>query len=251
MPRPLRILIADDEPLAIRRLEIGLETTPAVEIVGRASDGEAALRAIAALAPDVVLLDIRMPGLDGLQVLESLDAARAPAVIFITAYSRFAVDAFKVAAVDYLLKPVEFERLAEALDRARDMLDARDARRGGKTGPEPPGAYPAEIWVNAGGARHRIATDSIEWVEAERDYVRIHTAGRAFLIRSSIQALADELDPAEFARVHRSTLVRLDQIVRLERVESGALSAVLRSGACVMVSRRHATAFRARFGPGS
>ncbi len=252
MRRPLRVLIVDDEPLAVRRLEIGLAGIEGAEAVGSAANAELAAKAIAALSPDVVLLDIRMPGLDGLQLVETLDPAAMPAVIFVTAYSRFAVDAFKVAAVDYLLKPVEFSRLAEALGRAREALEARAALRGLQAGeaPEPagrPGGGEA-LWIVTRAGRHRLPTDQIEWIQAERDYVRIHAGGRAHLIRRSIQALTRDLDPDSFVRVHRSALVRLDQVSSLARSEAGALCVVLRSGATVAVARRHAAALRARLG---
>lgn len=253
MRRSLRVLIVDDEPLAVRRLEMGLAGIPGAEAVGSAGNAQKAAEAMARLAPDVLLLDIRMPGLDGLQFVESLDPAVTPAVIFVTAYSRFAVDAFKVAAVDYLLKPVEFPRLAEALERARDVLDARAAQ---SLGPrrEPDGdlaespAYSNELWIQTRGERRRLAVEHIDWIQAERDYVRVHAAGRTHLIRRSIQALTRDLDPAAFVRVHRSALVRLDQITSLVRSETGALCVVLRSGAAVTVARRHASALRARLG---
>jgi len=250
MIRPLRILIVDDEPLAVRRLEIGLAGIPGAEAVGSATDAEKAARAIAALDPDVILLDIRMPGLDGLQLVETLSPAAMPAVIFVTAYSRFAVDAFKVKAVDYLLKPVEFPRLAQALDRAREALAAREALQGARplAEIERTDGRSDEIWVVTRGARHRLAAGQIEWIQAERDYVRVHAAGRTHLIRRSIQALSRELDPDAFVRVHRSALVRLDQVASLTRNEDGALRLVLRSGAMVGVSRRHAAALRARLG---
>jgi two-component system, LytTR family, response regulator len=253
MRRSLRVLIVDDEPLAVRRLEMGLAGIPGAEAVGSASNAQKAAEAIDRLAPDVLLLDIRMPGLDGLQFVETLDPTVTPAVIFVTAYSRFAVDAFKVAAVDYLLKPVEFPRLAEALDRAREVLDARAARnlrpREKPAGdPAQPPAYSDELWIQSRGARHRLAAEHIDWIQAERDYVRVHAAGRTHLIRRSIQALTRDLDPAAFVRVHRSALVRLDQVTSLARNETGALCVVLRSGATVTVARRHAAALRARLG---
>ena len=244
MKPTLRVLIVDDEPLAVRRLEMGLAGIAGAEAVGSASNAEAAAQAVAALAPDVILLDIRMPGLDGLRFVETLDSARMPAIIFVTAYSRFAVDAFKVAAVDYLLKPVEFPRLAEALDRARTAIEARSRR------PQPPtaAAFSDELWIQSRGARHRLAVEHIDWIQAERDYVRVHAAGRTHLIRRSIQTLERELDPEAFVRVHRSALIRLDQVASLARSDTGALCVVLRSGATVAVARRHAATLRARLG---
>lgn len=248
MKPTLRVLIVDDEPLAVRRLEMGLAGMAGAEAVGSASNAEAAAHAVAALAPDVILLDIRMPGLDGLRFVETLDPARMPAIIFVTAYSRFAVDAFKVAAVDYLLKPVEFPRLAEALDRAREAIEVREARSRRPQPPTAAAAFSDELWIQSRGARHRLAVEHIDWIQAERDYVRVHAAGRTHLIRRSIQTLERELDPAAFVRVHRSALIRLDQVASLARSDTGALCVVLRSGATVAVARRHAATLRARLG---
>lgn len=250
MKPTLRVLIVDDEPLAVRRLEMGLASMAGAEAVGSASNAEAAAQAVASLAPDVILLDIRMPGLDGLRFVETLDPVRMPAIIFVTAYSRFAVDAFKVAAVDYLLKPVEFPRLAEALDRAREAIELREARSRRPQPPATAAAFSDELWIQSRGARHRLAVEHIDWIQAERDYVRVHAAGRTHLIRRSIQTLERELDPAAFVRVHRSALIRLDQVASLARSDTGALCVVLRSGATVAVARRHAAALRARLGGG-
>jgi DNA-binding LytR/AlgR family response regulator len=259
----LRVLIVDDEPLARRRLEILLREQEAVELVGAASDGFAARRMIAELAPDVVLLDIKMPGLTGLEVLDELGPASresgAPVVIFVTAFDRFALDAFERAAFDYLLKPVEPARLNAALTRAREALADRAAAerveeleevlRNLRSGPTPgqaaaDGAYAREIWIQERGGRASLPVAAIDWVAAERDYVRIHAGARSFLVRQSIGALAARLDPALFLRVHRSSLVRADRIVRI-RHASGRGAVMLSTGAEIAVSRRHMGALKA------
>ncbi|HEX2817283.1 MAG TPA: LytTR family DNA-binding domain-containing protein [Phenylobacterium sp.] len=276
----LRVLIVDDEPLARRRLEILLREQAGVELVGAAADGFAARRMIAELSPEVVLLDIKMPGLTGLEVLDALGAERGgpesretgvPIVIFVTAFDRFALDAFERAAFDYLLKPVEPARLSASLARAREALGERAAAervqeleevlRNLRSGPTPglaaagpavgaPDSAPTreawarEIWIQERGGRTSLPVAAIDWVAAERDYVRIHTAGRSFLIRQSIGALAARLDPVVFLRVHRSSLVRADRIVRI-RHASGRGAVMLSTGAEIAVSRRHMGALKA------
>lgn len=265
--RPLRVALVDDEPPALRRLAMALDREPGVHVVGQAADGAAALDLIRAGGIDLVLVDIRMPGLSGLELVRAIDPAQAPAFVFVTAFSRFAADAFELAAVDYLLKPVEFGRLREALARARTALASRDAQariaeledvvealRAAE--PAPPQAPPApsgtawteEIWAPDRGDRVRVPVDLIDWVEAERDYVRIHTRTRSFLIRKPIQRLQDELDPEQFLRVHRGALVRRDRIARLVRRPGGPAAVLLQSGMEIPVSRRQAAQVRKAVG---
>ncbi len=253
---PLRVALVDDEPPALRRLQMAIDKAEGAEVVGTASNGEDALQLIARGGIDVVLLDIRMPGLSGLDLARAIDPERAPAFIFVTAFSRFATDAFELAAVDYLLKPVEFDRLHAALERARKALQSRAARsriaeleevvaalRAAEDEPQPSG-FAEEIWVPDRGDRLRLPVALIDWVEAERDYVRIHSRGRSFLVRKAIRKRQAELDPADFLRVHRGALVRRDRIVRLARRPGGPAALVLQSGAEVPVARRQAAAIR-------
>ncbi|WP_309604393.1 LytTR family DNA-binding domain-containing protein [Phenylobacterium sp.] len=258
----LRILIVDDEPLARRRLEILLRDAAGVQLVGAAADGLMAGRMIAELTPDVVLLDIKMPGMTGLQVLAALaDRGREPTplVILVTAFDRFAIEAFERAAFDYLLKPVEPARLSAALDRARAALADRAAAARAREleeildnlreGPGPPrDLFDRDLWIVDRSGRSSLAVSAIDWVAAERDYVRLHSGARSFLIRQSIGALAARLDPRAFLRVHRSSLVRADRIVGLRH--AGARSCVvLSTGAEVAVSRRHMAALKALTSP--
>lgn len=254
---PLRVALVDDEPPALRRLQMAIEKAPSAEVVGQASNGEEAMKLIAKGGIDVVLLDIRMPGLSGLDLARAIDPERAPVFIFVTAFSRFATDAFELAAVDYLLKPVEFDRLHAALDRARKALQSRAARsriaeleevvaalRSAEAEPAAASGFAEEIWVPDRGDRLRLPVALIDWVEAERDYVRIHSRGRSFLVRKAIRKLQAELDPADFLRVHRGALVRRDRIVRLARRPGGPSAVVLQSGAEVPVARRQAAQVR-------
>lgn len=256
----MKVLIVDDEPLARRRLEILLREQPGIELSGAAADGTVAQRLIADLAPDVVLLDIKMPGLTGLEVLDAVKAREtaAPIVIFVTAFDRFAIEAFDRAAFDYLLKPVEPARLAQALARAREALAEKAAAeraqeleeilRNLRSGAALPAAeaegFEREIWIQERGGRTSLPVAAIDWVAAERDYVRIHAGARSFLIRLSIGALAGRLDPRLFLRIHRSSLVRADRIVRI-RHAGGRGAVVLSTGAEIAVSRRHMGALKA------
>lgn len=256
----LRLALIDDEPPALLRLRLALANEPDAEIVATAADGAAALDLIRRGGIDVVLLDIRMPGLSGLDLARAIDRSQAPAFIFVTAFSHFAADAFELAAVDYLLKPFAFERLRQALERARRSLETRaaDVRiaeleaavatlRAQDVGPASP-QFLKEIWAPDRGDRVRLPAELIDWIEAERDYVRIHSRGRSFLIRRTIGRLQADLDPAEFIRVHRSALVRRDCIARLTRTAGGPITLILQSGAEVPIARRQATLVRDQLG---
>ncbi len=217
-PAHLRLLIADDEPLAAERLQLLLARCDGVDLVGTASDGESAVRMAQALEPDLLLLDIAMPGLDGIEVARALSTRRpSPAVIFVTAFNQFAVAAFEVAAVDYVMKPVEPERLERALARARAYLVARTA----DAPPAPTSRYLEEFWASDMSGLVRIATRDIDRVSAERDYMRLHVGARSWLIHHSMNALEDGLDPTRFIRLHRSAIVRRDFIAGFTRNASG------------------------------
>ena len=254
----LRVLIVDDEPLARRRLDILLKAIPDVEVAGAAPDGAAARRMIGELRPDVMLLDIKMPGLNGFQLLDALPAGTAPIVIFVTAFDHYAIEAFKRAAFDYLLKPVEPERLRAAIARAREALTSRGAAervreleeiignlRQGASDAAP--RFEREVWVQDRDDRLSLPVAAIDWVGAERDYVRIHSGGRSYLVRQPLGGLEAKLDPAVFRRIHRSSLVRLDRIVRL-RSTLGRSSVVLSTGAELPVSRRCVAKLKALVG---
>jgi two-component system response regulator AlgR len=241
-PRRLRTLVVDDEPLAIERLQILCAREPAIDLVGTATEGEAALRLVEALQPDLLLLDVAMPGLDGIGVARALAAReRRPAIIFCTAFDQFAVAAFDVAAVDYLLKPVAPERLAMAVARVTERLKIAPA-------PAISDAPSAEFWVPHRSEMIRIAAEDIDRIEAERDYMRLHVGPRSFLLHQTITALERSLDPARFIRLHRSTIVRRDRIAKLTHDGLGGWRAILTDDTEIRIGRTYLPAARALMG---
>lgn len=247
---PLRVIAVDDEPLAVRRLEWCLRQAPNVELIRTATHPRVGLELIRELAPDVVLLDVEMPELDGFDLIEAL-GAHAPEIIFVTAFDHFAVKAFAASAVDYLLKPVEQERLLEALERARRRRESRDAqtrieelreivdnlRAGRRTVQEP--RYETELWIREGDARVRVPVRMIDRLQADGDYVRLHVGNKVRLLRARFGDLAERLDPERFVRVHRSEIVRKDLIAAIRRRATGRSVAVLASGAEAPISKRY------------
>src|SRR5687767_9376357 len=216
---PLRVLIADDEPLAAERLQLLLAKASGAQLVGTASDGDSAINLTEALSPDVLLLDIAMPGLDGIGVARAIAAqSPSPAVVFVTAFDQFAVAAFEVEAVDYLMKPVEPRRLQRALDRARAYLSQRD-ETGGPV--KPSSRWLEEFWASDLTGLVRIAARDVDRVSAERDYMRLHVGRRSWLIHHSMSALEEGLDPNLFVRLHRSAIVRRDFVTGFQRNSSG------------------------------
>jgi two-component system response regulator AlgR len=235
MAEPLRVMVVDDEPLAIERLQLLLARIDDVVLVGTAPDGEAALRIAEAVKPDLMLLDIAMPGMDGIEVARSLSGYGIdPAVVFITAFDNFAVAAFDVAAVDYLMKPVDSARLSRAISRAREVLEQGRGR-----GRRNPSRYVQEFWVPDQRGLIRIAAQDIDRITAERDYMRLHVGPRSWLIYRTIGKLEEELDPELFIRVHRSAILRRDTIAGLTRDDAGHWAARLRGGDEVRIGRSH------------
>jgi two-component system, LytTR family, response regulator AlgR len=230
MADPIRFLVVDDEPLAIERLQLLLARMEGVILAGTALEGGAALRMVEAVAPDAVLLDIAMPGMDGIDVARALaKATKPPVVIFVTAFDTFAVAAFDVEAVDYVMKPVSQERLARAVERARERLDTR----GDETSPPAHaggGSYLQEFWVSEARGLVRLSASEVDRISAERDYMRLHVGRRSWLINHTIGKLEEELDPERFVRLHRSALVRRDFVIGLRRDEGGRWYARLADG---------------------
>ena len=219
MTDPIRFLVVDDEPLAVERLQLLLARMEGVTLAGTASEGAAALRMVEAVEPDAVLLDIAMPGMDGIDVARALARVpRPPVVIFVTAFDMFAVAAFDVEAVDYVMKPVSAERLARAVERARERLAVRDASPAEGGGGSP---YVEEFWVSEARGLVRLSVADVDRVSAERDYMRLHVGKRSWLINHTIGRLEEELDPAKFVRLHRSAIVRRDFVTGLRRDEGG------------------------------
>ena len=230
---PLGVLIVDDEPLAVERMQILLSRLGDVTLVATGSDGEAAVRLAEALEPDVVLLDIAMPGMDGIDVARALaKLSKPPAIVFVTAFDSFAVAAFDVDAIDYLMKPVHPERLSRALDRARGAIAGRSERK-----PPEAGRYIEEFWASESSGLVRIASQDIDKISAERDYMRLHVGTRSWLIHHSMAKLEEELDPARFVRLHRSSIVRRDFVTGLRREEGGSWFARLADGSEQKVGR--------------
>ena len=239
----VRVLIVDDEPLAREGVRLHLADEPDMEVVGESGDGEAAIAAIDELRPDLVFLDIQMPGVDGLGVIERVGIAHMPAVIFVTAYDEFALRAFEAHALDYLLKPFDSERFRRALDRARVQLQSRSRRVleerllqliATRSQPSP---FVERLVVRAGGRILILRVDDVDWIEAAANYVRLHVAGRSYLLRETMVGIASRLDPDRFVRVHRSTIVRIDCIKELEPLFQGDFLIVLRDGSRITSSR--------------
>jgi DNA-binding LytR/AlgR family response regulator len=247
--RALRVLTVDDEALALRRLAILLQTTHNVDHVGEAKGVREALTTIDERAPDVVLLDIKMRDGSGFDVVEAL-ARRvvAPVVVFVTAFDRFAVRAFETSAVGYLLKPVERDRLAQALQRARQRRGAIDAEQSiaelravirnlRSEEDEGNARFESEFWLKSGGGLVKVPVDSIEWVGSEDEYVRLHAASGSYLMRGSIRQLEQRLDPSRFVRIHRRALVRKTAIARLQAFSLGRTAVILNSGTRLTAGR--------------
>ncbi len=241
---PLKVLIADDEPLAAERLQLLLARSDGAALVGTASDGESAVSLSEALNPDLLLLDIAMPGLDGIAVARALAAQEpSPAVVFVTAFDQFAVAAFEVEAVDYLMKPVDPARLQRALDRTHAYLRTRAE---GKT--KPTSRWLEEFWASDLTGLVRIAARDVDRVSAERDYMRLHVGRRSWLIHHSMTALEEGLNPDLFVRLHRSAIVRRDFITGFTRNASGRWIARLADGGEQPVGRLYADRVRTMAG---
>lgn len=235
----LRTIIVDDEPLGVERLQILCAGIADVRLVGSAADAAAALRLIDAMAPELLLLDIAMPGLTGIELAAQLVGRKVrPLVVFCTAYDAFAVAAFDVEAVDYLLKPIEAARLRRAVARAVAKRDAP------AVAPED-GDWASEFWVPHRGEILRLDAGHIDRVEAERDYMRLHAGDRSYLIHATIASLERRLDPRQFIRLHRSTIVRRRCIQGLRREPGGSWAAVLADGQAVAIGRTYLEAARA------
>ena len=245
MTGPLRFLIVDDEPLAVERLEMLLARLPDTEVVGSANEGEEALRIAAEIAPDAMLLDIAMPGMDGMDVARALGrSARAPVVVFVTAFDTFAVAAFDIDAVDYLMKPVSAERLGRAVERVRERLAVRSGAEREPTEPR----FLDEFWVSEARGLVRLAAADVDRITAERDYMRLHVGSRSWLINHSMARLEEELDPALFVRLHRSSIVRRDFVVGMKRDLGGRWHALLADGGEQKVGRLYLANARALTG---
>jgi len=238
----LRAVIVDDEPVARRRLRTLLRAEPEVEVVEECSDGEQAVAAVRRHRPDLMFLDVQMPGMDGFEVVEAL-GIDCPATLFVTAYDRYALKAFEVHAVDYLLKPFDRARLRRALAHVR-ALD-RSGPEGSQSLHELAASVAASrplrrIVVRGGGRVVFVRTDEVDWIEATGHYLRLHVGRESHLVRETMAALESRLDPGRFARIHRSTIVNLERVKEMRSSFHGEYEVALRDGTRLQCSRGYA-----------
>lgn len=254
----IRTLIIDDEPLARRTLHLLLSTDPEIDVIGECKNGREALDRIRAEAPDLIFLDIQMPEMDGFEVLERLDMGEAPAIVFVTAYDQFAIRAFEVRAIDYLLKPFDDARFHRALAEAKsalerkeltdlgrrifELLEERDRQLGGGK----PRAYLTRVLVKSSNRVSFVPVVDLDWIEAAGSYVQLHVGRKTHLLRETMQALEDKLDPERFVRIHRSTIVNIERVVELRPDAYGDYLVVLGDGTELKLSRNRREHVEAR-----
>ena len=241
----IRTLIVDDEPIARERLRALLVAEAAVEIVGECRDGNEAVAAIRRERPDLVFLDVQIPELDGFGVVKALESERLPAVVFVTAYDQYALQAFEVHAVDYLLKPFDEERFRLALGRARKTVEAQlgdgvnDRLLALLKDLKPEPQFLERFVVRSSGRLFFLRTDEIDWVESSGNYVCLHAGKESHLVRETMSALESRLDPTQFIRIHRTAIVRIDQIKELYPLFHGEYEVALRDGTRLTFSRSY------------
>lgn len=267
--QPLRVLIVDDELLGRQRVEDLVRSQAGAEIVGVAGSGPAAVEAIRELDPDLVFLDVQMPGMTGIEVLAEIGAEAMPATIFVTAYDHYALKAFEVAAIDYLVKPFDDERFEQAFERARETIQLREVRRASRKllgllgmasgaasrqdpRPDPQGEevpeYLERLAVEMRGQVRIVPVESIDYILASGPYAEVHTGDKRYVIRERMQALEDRLDPRSFFRIHRSAIVRIERIETLLRSSGGDYAVRLAGGTELGVSRNRREELEARLG---
>jgi two-component system, LytTR family, response regulator len=239
----IRAIIVDDEPLAREGVRLHLDDSSDIEVVGEAGSGEEAVSLIETIRPDLMFLDVQMPGIDGFGVLEAVGPSLMPVTIFTTAYDEFAVRAFDAHAVDYILKPYDADRFRKALERARGSIHSRRRSQMDESlnslleELRSRAQFVERIVVRAGGRIVILRIGEIDWIEAASNYVRLHAGGRDYLLRETMTALEARLNPAEFVRIHRSTIVRVDRIRELEPLFQGDYVVILTDGTRLTSSR--------------
>ncbi|MES1973818.1 MAG: LytTR family DNA-binding domain-containing protein [Pseudomonadota bacterium] len=256
----IRLLLCDDELLAVHRLQDLLGRIDGVEVVGSAANGAAALAEIAALRPDAVLLDVEMPLLDGFDVVEALagTGAAPPLIVFVTAYPHFAAAAFETGAIDFLTKPIRLGRLQVAIDRVRRAIEDRSARtritelagqldalrreRGGDA------IEHRHVWVQRRGETVRVDLDRVDWIAAEGEYVRLFLGEANYLHRESLTAILGQLDAQRFARIHRSYIVNRDRVTSVRRLATGSYQLTIEGGTTLPVGRSYRKPVRGMLG---
>lgn len=252
--KTIRAIIVDDEVHARKKMRALLDAHDDVSVVRECDNGGDAVAAIEKDRPDVVFLDVQMPGMSGLDVVRSIGADAMPLVVFATAFDRFAIDAFDAHALDYLLKPIDPSRLQRALEAVRERMrshEADDARRrleAALARLAAQGRYARKFAVKSGGAIHVVDVESIDWIGADGNYVNFHAAGKTYLHREALQSVEQKLDPARFARIHRSQVVNVDRVRRLEPDRHGDYRVVLEDGTELTLTRTYRDRFLERFG---
>jgi two-component system LytT family response regulator len=250
----IRTLIVDDEPLARARVRELLGGQPDVEVMGECGNGREAIAAIRSRHPDLVFLDVQMPEVGGFGVLEALEPAQSPAVVFVTAFDEFAVRAFEVHALDYLLKPFDRPRFLQSLDRAREAVRLR---REGRLDDrltallahlDTSRRYLRRVLVKTGSRTVLLRTSEIDWIESAGNYVRLHVGRERHLLRETMAALEEKLDPEQFVRIHRSTMVNLERVRELEPYFHGDYVLRLADGTKLTLSRTYRERLQARLG---
>jgi len=253
-PDSLSVLVVDDEAPARQRLADLLRKDAQVAAIFEAADGVSAVEAIQSQAPNLVFLDVQMPALDGLGVIDAVGAAQMPLTIFVTAYDQHAIRAFEANALDYLLKPFSDERFEAAMNRAKARMNERSTCEFGQRIMKMVSSAPemARPWdrlvVKSGGSTRFIRVVEIDWIEAAGVYVNLHVAGRKLLYRACLRELAERLDPRRFVRVHRSAIVNIESILQLEPISHGEFDVVLKNGARTRVSRGYRAQLESRLG---
>jgi two-component system LytT family response regulator len=248
------ILIVDDEAPARQRLTDLLRQDSQVKTVLEAGDGQTAVEIIQNAEPDLIFLDVQMPELDGLEVIETVGAARMPLTVFVTAYDQHAIRAFEANALDYLLKPFSDERLEATMARAKARLDERSVREFAHgvlrmmSGKRSTDRRLDRLVVKSGGTTRFVRVADIDWIEGAGVYVNLHVAGKELLYRAALNELAESLDPMRFVRVHRSAIVNIDSILHLEPISHGEFEVILKNGARSRVSRTYRALLEKRLG---
>jgi two-component system LytT family response regulator len=251
---PTRVLIVDDEPLARERIRTLLSEDTGFEVAGEAGDGAAAAQAIAALHPDLVFLDVQMPGADGFDVIDAVGADRMPFVVFVTAYDRYALRAFDVHALDYLLKPFDRDRFRQALTHANQQIDKR---KGGDIEQRlaaivndlrPTKARTDRFVVKSGGRIFFVRTAEIDWIEAAGNYVKLHVGNDSHLIRETMTNVEAKLSPETFIRIHRCHIVNIEQVRELQPWFNGEYVVFLKNGTRLTLSRGYRERLQERVG---
>ena len=251
-PERICVLVADDEAPARQRLIDLLRKDRHVASIAEAADGASVVEAIENRRPDLVFLDVQMPELDGLEVIDAIGAAQMPLTVFVTAYDRHAIRAFEANALDYLLKPFSDERLEATMARVKARLDERSIREFGQrilhlvsTAPDRP---LDRLVVKSGGTTRFVRVADIDWIEAAGVYVNLHVAGKELLYRAALNELAGKLDPGRFVRVHRSAIVNIESILQLEPISHGEFEVVLKNGSRSRISRTYRAQLEKRLG---